>query len=383
MATSRTARRPRQIDQRAGNPRISPRMIQARLAEVGRIRLGERRFRGPEDTKGYPAKLNTLRFTSPSQPLLERVAALYGGDVEPYIPLGGGAAQWAVTTPISRVPVIIPPRPYSQYMETWSRGGCLRRCTGETELKTGKPCLCLAEDRQSCDPYTRMSLMLRDVPGLGVWRLESHGWNAAAELPDMLEFLARAGRYVSAELYLKPWRQLVDGETRDFIVPGLQIEDLTPGQLANGTALPAGTAPTALTGARAALPAPAPVTTPSEAADQDSTGLEQLLDVLQRADSQREVLQLRDRALATTTRDDVGDGERIDAACRKRLEQIKVEADQLRGQIVQAWPGETTAEITDAFTSFAGTGPVEASLSQLQQFLKAVLAGQIAPADVA
>jgi hypothetical protein len=101
-------------------------------------------------------------------------------------------------------------------------------------MLSGGACICAAQDSMICKPTTRLSVMLRDIPGLGVWRLESHGWNAAAELPDTAEFLARAGGYIGAWLYLKPQRSVKDGQTRDWMVPALEVEDVTPAQLLAG-----------------------------------------------------------------------------------------------------------------------------------------------------
>lgn len=211
---------------------IKPIVLQRRLAEVGRIRIGQTL---PTKNGGKrPAKLDRLRFTSASRPLIEQVAAAYGGDVAEWTPANGGAAQWEVITDTDRVPVVVPPTSVSQYMENWSGGGCQRRCDGETEMLSGGACICAAQDSMICKPTTRLSVMLRDIPGLGVWRLESHGWNAAAELPDTAEFLARAGGYIGAWLYLKPQRSVKDGKTRDWMVPALEVEGVTPAQLMAG-----------------------------------------------------------------------------------------------------------------------------------------------------
>lgn len=216
---------------------IKPIVLQRRLAEVGRIRIGQ--VLPTASGKTRPAKLDKLRFTSASLPLIEQVAAAYGGEVGEWTPQNGGAAQWEVITDTDRVPVIVPPESVSQYMETWSGGGCQRRCDGETEMLSGEACFCRRQDNMVCKPTTRLSVMLRDIAGLGVWRLESHGWNAAAELPDTAEFLARAGGYIGAWLYLKPQRSVSNGQTRDWMVPALEVEGITPAQLLAGNGSPA------------------------------------------------------------------------------------------------------------------------------------------------
>lgn len=86
----------------------------------------------------------------------------------------------------------------------------------------------LAADGKACKPTTRLSVVLPDVPGLGVWRLESHGWNAAHELGTTAEFLARlmeARTYVPAIMRLERRRQVSGGRTREFVVPVLTLRE--------------------------------------------------------------------------------------------------------------------------------------------------------------
>ena len=211
---------------------ISPLKLQQRLAEGGRIRLGEVKTTG--SGKSFPSKLDKFRFTSADKHLLELVAAEYGGEVQEWTPANGGASQWEVYSDRSSVPVIIYPNSISQHMELWSGGGCQRRCDGIRESITDVPCICAAEDRELCKPTTRLSVMLAEIQGTGVWRLESKGWNAAAELPMTAEFLAQTGGYIPADLSLKAVRQISDGKTKDFMVPALAVRGVTPAQLLAG-----------------------------------------------------------------------------------------------------------------------------------------------------
>ena len=75
--------------------------------------------------------------------------------------------------------------------------------------------------------------MLRDVEGIGVFRLETHGWNAAVELPDAATFLAQAGGYVNGWVALEERVSKSEGQTRRFMVPIIEI-DVTPAQLMAG-----------------------------------------------------------------------------------------------------------------------------------------------------
>lgn len=257
---------------------IKPVHIQRRMMQLGRVRLGEK---GP---RGEPKKLNSFRFTSASSELLEAVAAIHGGTVEPW----QGAPDegyFQVTTDATRLDIILPPVysdqdgaptvPYSQWFELWSAGGCARRCDGETEALSGKPCMCDPEKRQEGDPkmckvVTRVSFMLPDLPGLGVWRIDSHGWNAAVELPGTLEVLAQAAqemKFIPAVLAIQHRTKKSDGQTRRFIVPVIELPDVTVRQLVAGDVPLALNAPVVTTPAgRPALPAaPEPPAEPFQA----------------------------------------------------------------------------------------------------------------------
>ncbi|MCW5952469.1 MAG: hypothetical protein KIT69_09450, partial [Propionibacteriaceae bacterium] len=139
--------------------------LQKRARELGRIRLGQK------GDKGQPQKLDRFRLTSASQPLLEKVAELYGGEVHPWTPRGG-SPQFEVITGSSRLPIMVPPQPVTQWYEAWRASGCAHRCDGEVNVLTDE--LCDPEDplhREAMDrPTTRLNVVLRDVEGIGVWR---------------------------------------------------------------------------------------------------------------------------------------------------------------------------------------------------------------------
>lgn len=199
--------------------------LQRRARELGRIRIGQK------GAKGQPVKLDRFRLTSHSKPLIEKVAELYGGDVQPWTPQGG-TPQWEVLTDSTRIPIMVPPQPVTQWLETWTGGGCVHRCDGVTEVISGEPCD-LGPLHEQAKPTTRLNVVLRDVEGIGVWRLESHGWNAAVELPDVAAFLAQAGGYVNGWLSLEERTSKSNGQTRHFIVPTIEI-DVTPAELMAG-----------------------------------------------------------------------------------------------------------------------------------------------------
>jgi hypothetical protein len=222
-----------------------------RIRELGRIRIGQKVATAKGGTR--PAKLDRFRLTSPSKELLDRVAKVYGGTVAPWNP-DGGAGQYEVLTDAKRMPILVPHQPVSQYYELWSGGGCQRRCDGVTELLKDRPCVCGPDpQRRECKPTTRLNVVLSEIPGVGVWRLESHGYYAALELPGVAELLAKAGGYVPAFLGLEERTAKREGKTLRWMVPTIDV-DITP------TALMAGNvdAGPAVTGGpqRAAIEAP-------------------------------------------------------------------------------------------------------------------------------
>jgi hypothetical protein len=100
----------------------------------------------------------------------------------------------------------------SQWLEYWSGGGCIHRCDGETNVLTGEPCDLeekvnrvrgkdvWVNPHAEAKPTTRLSVMLPELESIGVWRLESHGWNAAAEIPAVAELAQFVGDLVPAHL---------------------------------------------------------------------------------------------------------------------------------------------------------------------------------------
>lgn len=206
--------------------------LQKRARELGRIRLGQKA------ANGAPQKLDRFRFTGHSQALLTKIAELYGGDVAQWTP-AGGTQQWEVVSNTARVPIMVPPQPVSQWYEFWTRAGCQHRCDGRTNVLTDEPCD--PEDPKHLEaikkPTTRLNVVLRDVEGIGVWRVETHGFNAAIELPDVAEFLAQAGGYVNGWLSLEQRTSIEQTDsgpkTRHYMVPIIEV-DVTPAQLMAG-----------------------------------------------------------------------------------------------------------------------------------------------------
>lgn len=210
--------------------------LQRRHTEVGRIRLGQKL--PTSNGKMRPAKLGTLRFTSPRRELIEKIAVLYGGEARPWQPLKGNG-QWEVITESKSVPVMVPPQDpaESQWLEAWTAGGCQRRCDGVTEMMSGGPCLCDPDPAErECKMHTRVTVMLAEVPGIGVWRVDTGSYYAATELPGVAEFLAAAEGIIPGRLILSERTVVRAGKTFNFVVPVLDIDEFTPAELMSGRA---------------------------------------------------------------------------------------------------------------------------------------------------
>lgn len=216
--------------------------LQARLREAGRIRIGTSK---PRDSgRGrQPVRLGTFRLTSKDESLIRAVADLYGGEPQPWELKSG---EWEVVTEADELRVVLIPVPggsISQWYERWEQPtvngkpgavSCVRRCDG-VEQANGEPCRCPADpeqrskDDQACSMYTRLSVLLPDVPTMGCWRLETQGYYAGVELAAAVALvdnaLASSGLMVAARLRLEQRKVARDGNTLTFPVPALDLVD--------------------------------------------------------------------------------------------------------------------------------------------------------------
>jgi hypothetical protein len=218
--------------------------VQRRFRELGRIRMGTKGV--SQNGRTYPKKLSEWRLTSTNRELLDVAADVYGGNVAEWTGAPTEGRQWELFTGTDRLDVLVPPgEPLSQHWELWSGGGCVRRCNGVAQT-TGEACACPADlearaeaskSGNACKATTRLSIVLPRIPDIGVWRVESHGMNAAVELPgtvDILRSALDAGGLVPAQLRLEARTSKKDGETRHFIVPVLELPSVTMAQLQSG-----------------------------------------------------------------------------------------------------------------------------------------------------
>ena len=211
--------------------------LQRRIREIGRIRIGDTVEGVSQGGKKFsrPTKLTTFKLTSRDRQVIDAAAGLWGGTVEAWDGKGHDD-QWAVVTDTASLSVIVPPADmsFSQWYETWSGGGCVKRCDGNNDVLRDRPCDCNPEARD-CKIHTRLSVMLPELAGLGVWRIDTQGYYAAVEIGGAVEIAAAAqrGQMLPARLRLEQREVLRDGKRNKFAVPVLDV-DVAPAALLGG-----------------------------------------------------------------------------------------------------------------------------------------------------
>lgn len=239
-----------------GRPVVPVGQIARRLPTGGRIRIGVKSGRAMK-------ALDTFRFTSPDPAALGQVAELYGGAVKEWKEPKAAPGQFELFTDASEIRIALPPDPLggTPMYELWGGGGRQRYCDGETceMLVQGTdgidmqhaPCLCIAKEELACKLITRLSVLLPEIRFVGVWRIDTKSQNAAEELPGMVDLIRslQDRGIVKGLLRIESRRQVVAGETRQFKVPVLgvdeSIEALAAGAGRMGSALGTGSVPVA------------------------------------------------------------------------------------------------------------------------------------------
>ena len=232
--------------------------VQRRGQQIGRIRLGQKV--AAKDGKMRPVRLDTFRFTTQSRIAAQAIAELYGGEIKDW------SNEFEVITERDAIGVTVPPRDQvvSQWYEMWNRGGVMRRCSSQVEQLTGGPCQCphaddptdlaqveaAAKERarlaamnppQACKAVTRISVMIPDLPGLGVFRLDTGSYYAAVEIGDAAALMQAArdqGVFLPAVLRIEHRQRVAEGRTKKFPVPVLEVmatfRQIASGQLEAG-----------------------------------------------------------------------------------------------------------------------------------------------------
>jgi len=192
--------------------------LQASLHETGRIRLGEQVLieSGPNKGKRRPSKLMRFRFTSTLRRALDSVAELYGGEVKQWTDTAPVEGQWELYTEATEIDVVVfvSDMAFSQCYELWSAGGCKRRCDGEhNELDEAGRCFCDPEKRD-CKLTSRVQFMLAHIPGIGMWRLETHSFYSASGLLASFDMARRIAQAVGRSVLPGKLRLVPDSKTR-------------------------------------------------------------------------------------------------------------------------------------------------------------------------
>ncbi|MFI2349749.1 hypothetical protein ACH492_22380 [Streptomyces sp. NPDC019443] len=226
--------------------------LQRQARELGRLRTG---WSVPSDDpkkRPRPVKSKTWVVSSHAEHYVEAAAAAWGGDVERWQPQGAGVPQFRVITKAEQIDALLPPGdPLSQCNEMWNKGGCMRRCDGQTEQLSRKPCLCMAEYGEDwhllrqdqykkdkvCAATSRLSVVLPDMPDVGVWRAETHSFYAANEMAGTVDMvLSGTGGQglVPVTLRIEPRSRVAGGKTKHFPVVVVEVRGITPRQALTG-----------------------------------------------------------------------------------------------------------------------------------------------------
>lgn len=234
------------------------RPLPKKLTELGRIRIGD--LEANSGGRGtHPHKLDMFRLTSQNKPLLHFAANTYGGEVRPWTGERAPEGHFELYTAVNSLAVLVPvATAMTVQYEQWSGSGCTRRCTGalithcplQEQLK-GTDCQCpedeheraeAAKDGKACARVCRLNVILPDLPGLGLWRLDTKGYYATAELLGALELFAMMPQQIieaSLRLEQRSVKRFIAGRdgkgaeksaTLKFVVPVLWPK-FTPRQL--------------------------------------------------------------------------------------------------------------------------------------------------------
>jgi hypothetical protein len=377
--------------------------LQRQARELGRLRTGT--FNGR-----YPQRSETWVITSHSRDYIEAAAETWGGDVEEWKPQGAGAKQWRVITEARAINAILPPGdPLSQAYESWSRGGCTRRCDGQVEQINDTACVCVATwgpdfhqvapKDKACKMTTRLSVILPDMPDLGSWRVETHSYYSASELAatvDVLKGQLGQAAMVPVALRIEQRTRVANGETKHFPVVAMELRGATAGQVMAGQiptteiSAPAAPGPAAVEGSSApALPA-APAELPAAPRDwlaevRAAASLDDLRALYKEAAAQgapdglAAAMKARADELATAPAPAPAPAP-VEAPA---AEQDGGDADAVWMQCVNAAPaGWTTTELMDAY-SVRNDGALadDATAAQLQKFLGDLVSGRVGPSS--
>lgn len=225
--------------------------IAHRLPEGGRIRIGTSEKARSTQGKVFdrPVKLDRFRFTSKDEGALHEIAAIYGGTVRPWNHDKVAAGQWELLSEANEIRIVLPNDPLGDtpIYEAYDGGGRSRRCDGETcdlvvsgpdggEIQQ-VPCLCFAKQEAICKVTTHLTVLLPEIKFGGAWRLTSHGWNVAEEMPGFVAAIRQLQEqgFKRGLLRVEERVQVANGKRKEFMVPVLAV-DMSLDAIAAGAA---------------------------------------------------------------------------------------------------------------------------------------------------
>jgi hypothetical protein len=377
--------------------------MQRQVRELGRLRTGY--------TAGNrPVRSKTWILTAKDRDLLDAAAEEWGGQVVEWTPLNHEGKQWSLTTETAMLPAFLPPGdPLTQSYEQWNRGGAVRRCDGNTESKSGNPCICRAlgekwyerSVKEVCKPYSQLNVMLLNLPDIGVWRHVTKSYYAAGEIAGMVDLIkAQVGPepIVPVWLVIDQRESVKDGKKTPYPVPAIKIRGAH-----SGAALLSGDVPTLELGAARSRPAleAAPVAAPAVAAEPQRPKLtpdkvvmfgklvrnvEQLQQLWKDAAGD-DVLTEGVKAFLTQRAEQLknGLGPRVETVEEPPADVVEGEPEPdptavltqvmaLAGAAPRKW---STAQVEERLTAFCGKGTADANGWELAGFLDAIKSGEV------
>lgn len=188
-----------------------------------------------------PLKSKYWILSSPNKAYLDAAAELFGGVVEPWE--HEKKKEWRLITQTTQLPVYVLPFAPQQALELYDekRRVISLRCNGITCSRrngAGKweteACQCNPAENPNPECGARLTsrfnFIIHAIPTISTWMLETHGYNAAIEMPTNMQFAQVQGRLVSRALLCLEQRSKpsgIEGQAdRVFFVPVLHIENL-------------------------------------------------------------------------------------------------------------------------------------------------------------
>ena len=159
--------------------------------------------------KMMPQKLETWRVTSPDRVALERLAEMYGGEVNPWMDdYGKATGEFEVILKTNEVAIQLWGLAKQMGYMHWNHDKKMydRQCDGQDscwiiergekgQLRRESHCLCnageIAKEQDGCKLQTSLEFTVAGLPSFGGWKLTFSGANGYQEFPLAVESLLR------------------------------------------------------------------------------------------------------------------------------------------------------------------------------------------------